>query len=110
MASDPVRCAQVLQQACRSGRRTQTGDALGVQQRRIYAGTICSPLHHLLDVLKNRREKALGFRVDRGDGDGSWFQHVLVNDWSPFERTRGTTVAVDPYDNGGKDTHCEPPR
>jgi len=53
-------------------------------------------------------KKALGFRVDRvkGPEDGSWTNTFLVNDWSPFELeltwNRGW---VEPYDNGGKDTH-----
>mgnify|MGYP001749345459 FL=1 len=70
-------------------------------------------VHRCTHVLDNEKtvefyKKALGFRVDRvkGPEDGSWTNTFLVNDWSPFELeltwNRGW---VDPYDNGGKDTH-----
>lgn len=53
-------------------------------------------------------EEALRFKVVReiGPEDGSWTNTFMANDEAPFEiEFTWNRGRVEPYDNGGKDTH-----
>ena len=53
-------------------------------------------------------QEALGMKVVRemGPEDGSWTNTFMANDEAPFEiELTWNRGQVEPYDNGGKDTH-----
>ena len=65
---------------------------------------------HVLDKEKTKAfyERALGFHVVREMGPevGSWTNTFMENDDSPFQiELTWNRGQVEPYENGGKDTH-----
>lgn len=65
---------------------------------------------HVLDKEASIKfyEEALGFKVVRemGPEDGSWTNTFMANEEAPFEiEPTWNRGQVEPYDNGGKDTH-----
>lgn len=76
----------------------------------MHESEVRSPLHPRADkeVTIKFYEKALGMKVLRemDPEDGSWTNTFIGNDGVPFEiELTWNRGRVEPYENGGKDTH-----